>query len=172
MERDFTNFEVDIASLPRYEEVKLNKLQKGYLLKLHLQTFISLVILGLILTGVYFFLQVPKNYFLLFSVLVGLMFMWSFYSNYQLQKRNGYSMRERDLIYRKGFLFERITVVPFNRIQHVSVARSFLDKTLDLSTLKVFTAGGSGSDINIPGLSPDTAKRLKEELSERISSYA
>lgn len=171
MENEFSNLQLDIASLPRQEEVRLNRLQRKYLIKLHLQTSLSLIIFSGLLAAGYFFVQ-PQDFLLfIFIGLLALMFGWSYYTNYQLIKRNGYSLRERDIIYKKGFLFERTTVVPFNRIQHVSVARSFLDKLLNLSTLKVFTAGGSGSDVNIPGLSPDTATRIKEELSDRISSY-
>ena len=87
-------------------------------------------------------------------------------------KRCGYALREQDIIFKRGFLFERTTIVPFNRIQHVSVERSFLDKVLNISTLKVFTAGGSGSDISIPGIIPETATSLKEEVSVRIYNHA
>ena len=169
---DFSNLELDVASLPQYEEVKLHSLSRKYLLKLHINTTISLLFfMGGLVVG-YFFLQ---QYQLLFWLLLGffvLLFGWSYFVNFQLQKRNGYSLRERDVIYRRGFIFEKITVVPFNRIQHVSVERNFLDKTLNLSTLKVFTAGGSGSDVNIPGLQPDTATALKEEISQRIAAHA
>lgn len=169
---DFSNLELDIASLPKYEEVELYPLSENYILKLNISTTISLLFFAVGLFVAYFFLQ---NYEVYFWVLVGffvLLFGWSFFVNFQLAKRNGYSLRERDVIYRRGFVFEKITVVPFNRIQHVSVERNFLDKILNLSSLKVFTAGGSGSDVNIPGLKPETATALKEEISQRIANHA
>lgn len=169
---DFSNLELDVASLPKYEQVKLHSLASNYLKKLQVQTSISLCFFMVGLIAAYFFLQ---DYQLLFWILISffvLLFGWSYYNNVQLQKRNGYSLRERDVIYRRGFIFEKITVVPFNRIQHVSVERTFLDKVLNLSTLKIFTAGGSGSDVNIPGLHPNTATTLKEEISVRIANHA
>ena len=172
VKEEFSNFELDVASLPQYERVKLHSLSRKYLVKLHVNTTISLFFFMGGLIAAYFFLQ---NYQLLYWLLCGfflLLFGWSYYVNFQLQKRNGYSLRERDVIYRRGFIFEKVTVVPFNRIQHVSVERNFLDKILKLSTLKVFTAGGSGSDVSIPGLQPDTATTLKEEISQRIAAHA
>lgn len=169
---DFSNLELDVASLPKYEEVNLHSLSGKYLLKLYINTTISLLFFMGGLVVAYFFLQ---QYQLLFWLLFGffvLLFGWSYFVNFQLHKRNGYSLRERDVIYRRGFMFEKVTVVPFNRIQHVSVERNFLDKILNLSTLKIFTAGGSGSDVNIPGLQPQTATALKEELSTRIAAHA
>lgn len=169
---DFSNLELDVASLPKYEQVELHSLSRKYLVKLHINTTISLLFFMGGLLAAYIFLQDYKLWvYLLFGFFV-LMFGWSYFSNYQLQKRNGYSLRERDVIYRRGFLFEKVTVVPFNRIQHVSVERNFLDKILNLSTLKIFTAGGSGSDVNIPGLQPETATTLKEEVSQRIAAHA
>ncbi len=169
---DFTNLELDVASLPQYEQVKLHSLSKKYQLKLHINTSISLIFfMGALLVASFFLQGFQLIFWLVFGFFV-LLFSWSYYNNYQLAKRNGYSLRERDVIYRRGFLFEKVTVVPFNRVQHVSVERNFLDKLLNLSTLKIFTAGGSGSDVNIPGLQPETATALKEEISERIASHA
>lgn len=85
-------------------------------------------------------------------------------------KRNGYAIRERDIIFKRGFIYKKTTIVPFNRVQHVSIERDFPDKILGISTLRLFTAGGSGSDISIPGLIPQIANNMKEEISKRISS--
>lgn len=168
----FSNLELDVASLPQYEQVELHSLSKKYLLKLYINTSISLIIfMGALFVASVFLVGFQLIFWLIFGFFV-LLFSWSYYNNYQLAKRNGYSLRERDVIYRRGFIFEKVTVVPFNRIQHVSVERNFLDKLLNLSTLKIFTAGGSGSDVNIPGLQPETATSLKEEISERIASHA
>lgn len=172
-EDKFSNLQIEVAALPRYEEVELTSLAPNYLLKRHINTFISMMVFAGILGGIYFFVSDDFPLYAFWGVgIVLVVILWSFYTNVQLMKRNGYALRELDIIYRRGFLFEKITVVPFNRVQHVSVERSLLDKMLNLSTLKVFTAGGSGSDVNIPGLNPETATSLKEEISERIARHA
>ena len=170
---NFSNLELDVNSLPRFEDVKLQPISKKYLLKMQIGTLISLIVFAVGLTVAFFFS--PKEvhpYLWMAVVLVGLIFCWSFFNNIMYVKRSGYALREQDIIFKRGFLFERTTVVPFNRIQHVSVERSFLDKILKISTVKVFTAGGSGSDINIPGINPDTATSVKEEISARIYDHA
>lgn len=168
---DFTNLELDISTLPKYEDVDYHRLAEKYLYKLNIGTTISLIIFmsGLFIT--YFFLEDYRQFILPVIVLFFLTFGWSYFVNFQLMKRNGYSIRERDIIFKRGFLFERITIVPFNRVQHVSVERSVTDKMLNLSSLKIFTAGGSGSDVRIPALLPETATSLKEEISERASHH-
>lgn len=169
---DFENQPLDVAGLPRFEEVTYISLEPKYLVKRNITTGISVVIFSVILAVGYY--AVPSAYSAYFPglfVFFFLMFIWRFIINFQLYKRNGYALRERDIIFKRGFLYEKITVVPFNRVQHVSTNRSVLDKALGLSTLNVFTAGGAGSDVAIPGLRPETAASLKEALAERMSGH-
>lgn len=170
---DFSNFEVDVTSLPKYEEVELHPISKKYLVKLQVGTTISFLFFAV---GIFFgfsFLPAEFHKYLIWgTVFLFLLFGWSFFNNVMYVKRSGYALREQDIIFKRGFLFERITAVPFNRIQHVSVERSFLDKLLNISTIKVFTAGGSGSDVSIPGVKPQTATSVKEEISARIYKHA
>ena len=170
---NFSNFQVDVTSLPKFNEVHLQPISKKYLVKLQVGTTISLLFLILGFTMAFYFLPPDLNPYLWAGIaFVVLIFGWTFFNNIMYVNRSGYALREQDIIFKRGFLFERITVVPFNRIQHVSVERSFLDKMLKIATVKVFTAGGSGSDINIPGVIPTTATSLKEEISSRIYKHA
>lgn len=167
----FKNDRLDVQNLPKFEEVELASLSPKYLLKLNISTTIFLLIVSTVVTAAYFIFSAYRIYLPYVALFLLLLFAWNYYSNFQLQKLNGYAVRERDIIYRKGFLFEKYTVVPFNRVQHVSTNRGVLDKTLNISTLKVFTAGGSGSDVSIPGLIPETANSLKEALSDRMAGH-
>lgn len=169
---DFSNLQLDVNALPQIEEVSLHPLSKKYLVKLQISSFVSVCIFTTAIFLAYKFSE-PQfhSYLLAAGVVIWVMFGWSFFNNIMYIKRSGYALREKDVIFKRGFLFERITVVPFNRIQHVSVARSFLDKMLHISTVKIFTAGGSGSDLSISGIVPDLATAMKEELSTRISEH-
>lgn len=170
---NFSNLQVDVASLPRFEEVKLQPISRKYLVKLQVGTTISLLFFIIGFTVAFYFLPPEFRPYLWAGVaFVVLIFGWSFFNNIMYIKRSGYALREQDIIFKRGFLFERTTIVPFNRIQHVSVERSFLDKMLKIATVKVFTAGGSGSDVSIPGILPGTATSLKEEISSRIYEHA
>lgn len=169
----FSNFEVDVAALPKYEEVELHPISKKYLIKLQVGTTISFLFFGVgIFLGFYFLPEEFHTYLVWAAIVIVLLFGWSFFNNVMYVKKSGYALREQDIIFKRGFLFERSTVVPFNRIQHVSVERSFLDKMLNIATVKVFTAGGSGSDVSIPGIKPQTATSVKEEISARIYKHA
>jgi membrane protein YdbS with pleckstrin-like domain len=108
-----------------------------------------------------------KSVFLLGLII--LFFVFRFWNNYKIQKSLGFAIRERDMIYKRGYIFNKTTVIPFNRVQHASISRDIWDKLLGISSLKIFTAGGSGSDIGIPGLQPELALKLKEAIAVKIS---
>ena len=165
----FTNNSIDIASLPNYEEVDFRPVSKKYLTKSLLQLGFTFLVL---LAGwaTLFFFEI-SNLYRLFSLGILLaFFIFFFWNTVQLQKNYGFALREKDILYRRGFLVNKTTVVPFNRIQHVSTTRGILDKKLGIATLNIFTAGGSGSDIKIPGLEPELALRLKESVSDKLSA--
>lgn len=83
-------------------------------------------------------------------------------------RRRAWALREHDLIYRSGVLWQRTVVVPFARIQHVETVSGPLERRFGLTRLKCYTAGGAGADLTVAGLDPDTARRVRQALLERI----
>ena len=75
--------------------------------------------------------------------------------------RQGYVLRDKDILFRKGVIWRSVTAVPFNRIQHVETSSTPLDRKFDLATLQLFTAGGSSGDLKIDGLGKDVAEGLR-----------
>ncbi len=81
-------------------------------------------------------------------------------------RRLAYQLRERDLSLRSGAFRHRVETIPFSRIQHVSVGRGLLERSLGLATLQVSSAG---PDFSVPGLSPSDAERIKAAIAERAA---
>ncbi|MGY5850526.1 PH domain-containing protein [Salegentibacter sp. F14] len=167
--KDFSNQQIDLASLPKYETVALSSVSSKYLVKMNIQTGILMLILFIAL-GLFWFFQPGTFRPGLIFILILIVFLLRFWNNYKLLQSLGYALREKDIIYKRGFLFSKTTVIPFNRVQHASISRGIWDKVLNISSLNIFTAGGSGSDIVIPGLAPEMALRLKEAIAVKISS--
>ena len=82
----------------------------------------------------------------------------------------GYAVRQHDLTVRKGVVLRSVISVPFNRVQHAAVQSGPFERSLGLSTIKVFTAGGAGADLSIEGLSTENAERLKDHILQSVSN--
>ncbi|CAG7620579.1 PH domain-containing protein [Leucobacter soli] len=77
----------------------------------------------------------------------------------------GYILREDDLLFRRGILFERVIAVPYGRLQMVDVTRGPLLRSLGLATLKFVTASAA-TGVNLPGLPVAEAESLRDRLVE------
>lgn len=85
--------------------------------------------------------------------------------------RRGYLVRERDVSYRSGLIFRDVVTVPFNRIQHSEVSHGPIARMMNLATLKIYTAGGSSSDLSIHGLDPSEAEKIKDWITTKTSKH-
>lgn len=168
VESQFSNQQININLLPDYQAVDFEAISIKKQTKSFIQISIGFAFL-LIGWGVLFYFAPPHwALYLALGVLL-LIFGLAYLNAFLLQDKYGYVIRDKDLIYRRGYLVTKTTVIPFNRIQHVSISRGVLDKALGISTLKIFTAGGQGSDVNIPGLLPDLAVKLKEAVAKKLT---
>lgn len=81
----------------------------------------------------------------------------------------GYQLRDDDLLFRRGIMFERIIAVPYGRLQLVDVTRGPLLRAMGLSTLKFVTASAA-TGVNLPGLPEGEAEQLRDRLVELAES--
>ncbi|HLF65197.1 MAG TPA: PH domain-containing protein [Saprospiraceae bacterium] len=82
----------------------------------------------------------------------------------------GYALRMHDILYKTGWLYKKQIAVPFNRIQHVDIRQGVFERAFGLSKLNIYTAGGQGSDITIPGLLDEEAQHLKEYILRKTTA--
>ncbi len=75
----------------------------------------------------------------------------------------GYQLREDDLLFRRGIMWQRFVAVPYGRMQLVDINRGPLARVLGLSELKFVTAAASAG-VTIPGLTEAQAEELRDHL--------
>ncbi len=75
----------------------------------------------------------------------------------------GYLERAEDLEVRRGVMVQRLSVVPYGRMQFVEITTGPVERLFGLATVKLHTAAAA-SDARIPGLDPDEAARLRDRL--------
>jgi uncharacterized protein len=76
-----------------------------------------------------------------------------------------YRERREDLIVGRGVMVQRLSVVPYGRMQFVEVTAGPIERLFRLSTVKLHTAAAA-SDARIPGLERAEAARLRDRLTE------
>jgi membrane protein YdbS with pleckstrin-like domain len=75
----------------------------------------------------------------------------------------GYRLREDDLVFRRGIMFQRQVAVPYGRMQLVDITRGPVARALGLADHKFVTAAAATA-VTVPGLPMEEADRLRDEL--------
>ncbi|MFD3443785.1 PH domain-containing protein [Microbacteriaceae bacterium 4G12] len=81
----------------------------------------------------------------------------------------GYQLREDDLVFRRGIMWQRIVAVPYGRMQLVDITRGPVARALGLAELKLVTAAAVTA-VTIPGLVSEDAEELRDRLVELAES--
>lgn len=75
-----------------------------------------------------------------------------------------YELRERDLVMSWGVFWRIRRCVARDRIQHIDINSGPLDRRFGLVQVVIHTAGMVGSVATIPGLTPNEAEFLRQQL--------
>jgi len=169
---NFTNLQLQTESLPKIEDVALKPISKSYFKIIRLNKLaIYAGLIGFVFLFKYFIQEkeeVEINIWYLLSVIL-VFCVLNFIVSILAFKKRKYAIRAHDVIYAKGLIIHSMITVPISRIQHVEESRSWLARHLELSTLKIFTAGEAGSDLSIKGLPHLEAKQIKEIISDKVN---
>ena len=170
MNNKFSNKKILKEALPKFEEIETSKLNRKYYSVTVISSIIVFSILSTILGLAFNFLDFDwfENYANTIIVLYLSIWVLLFFYDWISFNRKSYAFRGHDVIYKYGVLWQTTVLIPFNRIQHISLHQDFISRKFGLASLQFYTAGGSTSDINIHGLSLDDAKRFKDFVSKRV----
>jgi len=170
---EFENQQIFSQDLPDFTESIPEKLEKSYFWVMFISRLsFAFVAISALLISTYF-IDFENKIIIVYSVTGLLLLIFAFYliSTKKAFVRKSYSIRQNDIIFRTGLLFSRVTIIPYNRIQHVELMIGPTEKLFKLCSLKVFTAGGSQSDIILPGLNPEKANKIKSFVISKTSSH-
>ncbi len=171
----FTNEVTDINNLPKYEEVQFTNLHPLYwkviLVKIMIISIASFSVLGFIM---YFDVTYNKGIlnssdykFQKFAGLLIIILMYFFFSKLSFKKK-GFAFRNHDVLYRHGLIATNTIIIPYNRIQNITLQEGVISRLYGLAKIEIFTAGESSSDINIPGIEKLQAENIKQLLMGKI----
>lgn len=171
-ENSFENIPIDFDQLPKVEDAIFHPIDEKYANILYISyALYSVFILGLlvVLVSTQFGLFDTITY----AILLGwfLFFLASMWFAYKSAATKEYSLRTHDVSFKEGVFFKEWTTVPFNRVQHCEIHKGFIDNFFNLAELRIYTAGGSSSDLRIPGLHPTLAFEIKEQIISKIHRH-
>ncbi|MBC7947330.1 MAG: PH domain-containing protein [Chitinophagaceae bacterium] len=165
----FDNDPVDLALLPKAETISLQPIELSYKKVLLWSSLIGWGVMGVIAGIIIYFTPALHSIIWVPVIAAGIicLFLLQIWITFKSVARSAYAIRERDLVYQSGWIMQRFSVCPFNRIQHCSVNAGPFERKLNLASLSVYTAGTEGADIKIPGLAKERAFELRDFIMKK-----
>ena len=158
------NSQVNLSEIPSISTLEYQGMEKN-MLKANITwsiLFFGISIIVFILLSFVFKVSFFINNglgFIIGSAIIGLLAIAHTYFAFF---KKSYALRTKDIVYNSGLFWKKTITIPFNRVQHCEVSQGPIDRYFNLSELKIFTAGGSSSDLTIEGLNPETSARIKD----------
>ena len=169
---DFINEQIDAGSIPDATSINWQPIEKDYLKVLRLEWLFTSFVLLLVAIALLFFAIPFRETFAVVLLISGWLLIVSLY--FFIQERSfhlrAYAIREHDILYRHGWIVQRIHACPVNRIQHCSSDAGPLERKFKLSSLTLFTAGTSGADLRISGLRTQIAENIRDFIMNKIKT--
>lgn len=166
----FSNLPVSIESLPQVQSVPFKPIHSDYLKVLRITWLItfSIILVGAITLFIFvdklhtpLAISIGTIVYILITTIAVTAGTRSF-------KRKKYAVRERDILYSTGWLFQNTHMVPFNRMQHCVVNSGPIERKFKLASVSLYTAASEGRDITIHGLPLEEAEQLKDLIMQQI----
>jgi membrane protein YdbS with pleckstrin-like domain len=164
----FTNEVIDTSQLPRFEAVELSKLDSNYMKVIGGTVLIVFFILGVGLSALLFFNPDLQDFVMQLWVIFGLFFAIVILFSVVSVRKKAFAFRTHDVIFQSGVIATNTIVIPYNRVQHVALHEGFISRIFGLAKVEIYTAGGSASDIAIPGITLAHAENIKQLVMGKI----
>ena len=169
---DFINEQIDTGSIPDATSINWQPIEKDYLKVLRLEWLFTSFVLLLVAIALLFFVIPFRETLAVVLLISGWFLIVSLY--FFIQERSfhlrAYAIREHDILYRHGWIVQRIHGCPVNRIQHCSSEAGLLERKFKLSSLTLFTAGTSGADLRVSGLRAEIAENIRDFIMNKIKT--
>lgn len=157
----FKNQQLDV--LPQHQQIIFKPLAARALLHAQLNWLLFYIPLMTVLAAICFFNEgVAKVAQTPLLIALPIILVLSLLYNIVSIRLKGIAMREHDIAYRKGVIWQQVTILPFSRVQHTEIHRGPLERKMGLASLRLYSAGGMSADLNIAGLSHNDCKDIRQ----------
>lgn len=167
---EFTNNPVTSSAIPQYAQTILEPVEANYKTVLYLSWSVFFLVLAAIAIPLFVWIDALQKNWIIFgtlgalitSILVIIAFIEIGFKNL------AWAIRERDLICRKGWIFQDTHIIPFGKVQNCVIQTGPIGRKFGLASIKLMTAASHLGDISIKGLKQETAAQLKDWMMEKM----
>lgn len=171
---NYENPIISHADIPQFAEVPLEPIEKEYKKVQFISAAITILIVILVLAILFLLIdELQDGWIIGAAVALLTLFMAFVLTSIQIGFKNkAWAIREKDIIFKKGWIFHTTHIIPFIKVQHCVVRSGPIERKYGLASIRLMTAASHDVDISIHGLKKETAEQLKLWIMEKMESNA
>lgn len=168
----YENHVIPYSEIPQFASIQLEPVEKDYKKVLYINWAIFYSIFLITATCLIVFIKSFHQIWLIVLVIIilALLVGLTFASIEIGYKNKAWALREKDIIFKTGWLFQSTHIIPFVKVQHCSVNSGPISRKYRLASIKLNTASSNNIDISIHGLKQETADQLKAFIMTKIEA--
>lgn len=166
---NISNKQLDIENIDRIENLNYSKIEDKYLKVLQINTILAYIFL----MSTALLLSLIEEPMLKGIALIGaesilfISFIFNMFLLRSAHKFKGYAIREHDITYRSGIIFNTFVTIPFCKIQQVSIRQNPITQIFGLYSIDIVNGAQGLNRTTIPGLTEERANEIKAIITER-----
>lgn len=170
LDTTFSNQLILLEDIPAIETADFQSLERSYLTVKRITFSIFLMAIFVGVGAIFYFNEPLQLWWAILAVYSGLLVVAALYlvADTLSFRYSGYALREHDLMYRSGWWWRVLRIVPFNRVQHLSIESGLIERQFNLSSIHIYTAGASQADFTLRGIKSEVAEKLKDWITLKI----
>ena len=167
---NFTNDQIDLELLPKIDDIEYVSVEEKYKKVLFGEYILLWGIPLLIAVIAAIFIPEQRIALLAVALFFLILMLVMLFSVSKIYNFLGYALRENDVCLRKGLFFRKYIIVPFNRIQHITVEQGVLSRAFGLASFEVFSAAGNENNFVLKGITKERADEMKQFILQKIKT--
>ena len=151
---EYNNPHIPIAAIPQFQEIPLQRVETDYKKVLYFNWSIVLTIVVGILVAVFILNKELHVWWLItLAILAVLLGMALTAASIEIGFKNrSWAVRDKDILFKNGWLFQSTHIIPFTKVQHCILKTGPISRRYKLASLRFMTAASHDRDISINGV--------------------
>lgn len=169
----YENHVISPEEIPKYANVTLQPVEAVYKKVLYINWGIAYTLFISLLIALFIFIKPLQIDWLIAIVALTLLLLISItIASVEIGFKNKtWALRDKDIQFKKGWLFQTTHIIPFVKVQHCELVSGPIGRKYGLASIKINTAASNDIDISIKGLKQETAEQLKAFIMDKIEAY-
>jgi len=170
---NLSNQAISSYQIPQYSKVQLEPVEASYKKVLYINWAIFFLMLFAVIIPLFIWIEKIQKPWIIFTV-IGVIIAWiiTVIAFIEIGFKNlSWALREKDIQFKKGWLFQSTHIIPFNKVQHCELVSGPIGRKYGLASIRLNTASSNNIDISIKGLKQETAEQLKAFIMEKMEAY-